>query len=304
LYNPSTGRFDRLDDFFGDTSNPQSFNKYLYTHGDPVNGIDPTGNFLIGLGISAAIGGVGRSNHAAAAISVGFYADAFITGFLTWRTAIIGQADDTTLNAGLGAGSLHHSVHTIKIEFPIGTDMNAKLDQIYTDLRDFKHFNDGANSVAKVRTDIVGSAKYAFFDSLGLFGLSSDLANPVEVPVRLWSDISDRTVIADTAGAHMLVGQRRWSVRLVSGTTVEVRTETYDRDRDVLNRIGVSLLRDVRGINIQSQIWEQYLTNISDYHAANDGAVSPEGPILQLDEWSDLENPWFPATPYPGQEIE
>ena len=42
-YDPNTGRFNRLDPFFGNRSDPQSFHKYLYTHADPVNGIDPTG---------------------------------------------------------------------------------------------------------------------------------------------------------------------------------------------------------------------------------------------------------------------
>ncbi|MDR2643267.1 MAG: RHS repeat-associated core domain-containing protein, partial [Planctomycetaceae bacterium] len=42
-YDPATGRFNRLDPFFGNLSDPQSLHKYLYTHADPVNRIDPTG---------------------------------------------------------------------------------------------------------------------------------------------------------------------------------------------------------------------------------------------------------------------
>jgi RHS repeat-associated protein len=42
-YNPVTGRFNRLDPFFGNLNDPQSLHKYLYTHTDPINGIDPTG---------------------------------------------------------------------------------------------------------------------------------------------------------------------------------------------------------------------------------------------------------------------
>jgi RHS repeat-associated protein len=42
-YDPATGRFNRLDPFFGNLNDPQSFHKYLYVHADPVNGIDPTG---------------------------------------------------------------------------------------------------------------------------------------------------------------------------------------------------------------------------------------------------------------------
>ncbi|QDT46981.1 tRNA(Glu)-specific nuclease WapA precursor [Symmachiella dynata] len=52
-YDPNDGRFNRLDPFSGNLSDPQSLHKYLYTHGDPVNSIDPTGMFsLIGLVVS------------------------------------------------------------------------------------------------------------------------------------------------------------------------------------------------------------------------------------------------------------
>jgi RHS repeat-associated protein len=44
-YDPQTGRFMRLDDFFGVPRDPQSLHKYLFVHGDSVNGIDPTGLF-------------------------------------------------------------------------------------------------------------------------------------------------------------------------------------------------------------------------------------------------------------------
>jgi RHS repeat-associated protein len=42
-YDPITSRFNRLDPFLGNLNDPQSLHKYLYTHGDPVNGIDPSG---------------------------------------------------------------------------------------------------------------------------------------------------------------------------------------------------------------------------------------------------------------------
>jgi len=46
-YDPNTGRFNRLDPFFGNLHDPQSLHKYLFVHGDPINGIDPTGLSLI-----------------------------------------------------------------------------------------------------------------------------------------------------------------------------------------------------------------------------------------------------------------
>jgi len=45
-YDPSNGRFNQLDPFAGKSADPQSFHKYAYVHGDPVNGVDPTGMFL------------------------------------------------------------------------------------------------------------------------------------------------------------------------------------------------------------------------------------------------------------------
>jgi RHS repeat-associated protein len=42
-YNPNTGTFTTLDPYAGDPTNPLSYNKYLYTQGDPINGSDPTG---------------------------------------------------------------------------------------------------------------------------------------------------------------------------------------------------------------------------------------------------------------------
>ena len=56
-YDPATGRFNRLDPFFGNVSDPQSFHKYLYTHADPINGIDPSGKFVaVTIGLLSGIG--------------------------------------------------------------------------------------------------------------------------------------------------------------------------------------------------------------------------------------------------------
>jgi RHS repeat-associated protein len=44
-YDPNTGRFNRLDPFFGNLNDPLSLHKYTYVHNDPVNGVDPSGFF-------------------------------------------------------------------------------------------------------------------------------------------------------------------------------------------------------------------------------------------------------------------
>ncbi len=53
-YDPTNGRFNSLDPFYGNSSDPQSFHKYAYVHNDPIQGVDPTGMF-ISFGTVAAI---------------------------------------------------------------------------------------------------------------------------------------------------------------------------------------------------------------------------------------------------------
>jgi RHS repeat-associated protein len=62
-YLPAQGIFNRLDPFFGNQDDPQSLHKYAYVHGDPVNGIDPSGavsivSLSVTMGISMGLLGV------------------------------------------------------------------------------------------------------------------------------------------------------------------------------------------------------------------------------------------------------
>jgi len=45
-YDPLNGRFNQTDPFAGNNQDPQSLHKYLYCHANPVNGVDPTGQFF------------------------------------------------------------------------------------------------------------------------------------------------------------------------------------------------------------------------------------------------------------------
>jgi len=54
-YNPLNGLFNRTDPFSGNLQDPQSLHKYLYSHNNPVNYIDPTGNFTTILGAVSAL---------------------------------------------------------------------------------------------------------------------------------------------------------------------------------------------------------------------------------------------------------
>ncbi|MDR0603991.1 MAG: RHS repeat-associated core domain-containing protein, partial [Bacteroidales bacterium] len=89
-YDSATGRFNRLDPFFGNLNCPQSLHKYLYTHADPVNRIDPSGKWTV-IGCISAIG-TGIRNHTTGAIAS-----------FTARRYALGVSAGTTIGFTIGA---------------------------------------------------------------------------------------------------------------------------------------------------------------------------------------------------------
>jgi RHS repeat-associated protein len=103
-YDPTTGRFNCLDPFFGNQSDPLSFHKYLYSHGTPVNGRDPSGESFtsamvagLALGVLGAVAGyrmfpLAPYRGAALGFGVGFTLGfGFLGGFAllgTWYTGL------------------------------------------------------------------------------------------------------------------------------------------------------------------------------------------------------------------------
>jgi RHS repeat-associated protein len=81
-YCPVTGRFNRLDPFFGNLNDPQSLHKYLYTHADPVNGVDPSGLFSIG-GMIGSLGAMLGSAKVGVAVVGSLGVVGGITGYFS-----------------------------------------------------------------------------------------------------------------------------------------------------------------------------------------------------------------------------
>jgi RHS repeat-associated protein len=96
-YDPTTGRFNRLDPFAGLAHEPQSLHKYLYAHADPIMGVDPTGR-----AVSAAIGvGLTASGMYDTAMSIKDLATRVAAG-AELRGALLKVAIDAALSVGAG----------------------------------------------------------------------------------------------------------------------------------------------------------------------------------------------------------
>ncbi len=125
FYDPTIGRFTSLDTFAGLTNDPQSLHKYTYCHNDPVNHIDPSGQFSIGglamaTGIGSALGSIGGATLA------------YLTDNSVWQGALAGAV----LGAVTGAGAylLWHSFARIS---------TGSLRRFFYDPRTFKTISNG-----------------------------------------------------------------------------------------------------------------------------------------------------------------
>jgi hypothetical protein len=193
-------------------------------------------------------------------------------------------------------GNFNHSRHELSLTFAAEASIPGKLGAIYDGLKEFDHFNGGRNDVAVKSTRIINGVKYVFFDSLGIFSWLSDRINPREVPVRVWSRKSDRLVVGDTAGKHMLVGQRQWQAENSQGASILLTTESYDQPRGLLNRIGMRMM----GLERQLRVWKSYFENIKDHYSSEADAADVEESSSPAPGGG---SPWLPENPYPGVEM-
>ncbi len=114
-YDAAMGRYNRSDDFTGDPGAPQSLHKYLYTHGDPVNGIDPTGLWSLGsamtsIGMQAGL--TALHNYVVTNIAIVNIARAEAKGVPSGVMVNVGASAATTGVVGSGSVSLYFDFAT------------------------------------------------------------------------------------------------------------------------------------------------------------------------------------------------
>jgi hypothetical protein len=91
-YDQATGRFNRLDPFFGNLIDPLSLHKYLYTHNDLINGIDPSGKAAFLVPLLWALGGLIGGATIGGVVGAGYAAMRGLQGEHFWSTVRAGAA--------------------------------------------------------------------------------------------------------------------------------------------------------------------------------------------------------------------
>jgi hypothetical protein len=205
---------------------------------------------------------------------------------------------DLELNWGQQSGPLNHSSH----ELQLTSQSNTSFASLFDELWHFQHFGEGNNLASVYIKELPprSGTWYAFFDSKGMFGWLSDWINDSEVSVRIWRQLSNKTIVGDTCGKHMLVGQRRWSIKPAGAYSVVVKTESYDYARGWLNRLGSKI---GGGIRLQKRVWKDYFKDIQRIYDPE--GISQNGTIVCQQNWVESkECSWLPPDDkYPGKEI-
>jgi hypothetical protein len=147
-----------------------------------------------------------------------------------------------------------------------------------------------------------------FHDDYGLGGTfvtnlarevpSQAVGNQADVRV-LYNDVGHE-VTAVTAGAHMLVGIRKfrvfklddWSNMGFRGFNAAIQTEAYERGAGLVNDLAMSTVAG----NDQWAIWTNHLNNIADSIPATE--ISGRSRVHALSEHlGNIANPWRSSLP-------
>ncbi len=173
-YNPSNGRFNRVDPYSGNMQDPQSLHKYLYCHANPVNRLDPSGLFgsiadvAISIGIISLVSGV-----ISAVIAKATGGNAMKTFILTTMTTAIGLTLSIFLSGPVG--------------FALGALISNVIWEWYVE-----GFREPELSAMRIFVAVMTAFVFSYFVGLKFPALSAE--------------VSELSVIIETAGLRQIAG--------------------------------------------------------------------------------------------------
>ncbi len=191
----------------------------------------------------------------------------------TYNTGPVNNVGNVTTNLYLIAdwAPWHFTYHKINLNFPASEIRNIDriIDDIYNDLKVFNHFNRpkrnrGGNVKIEGKTAYFRGPHWPPLTTAQLIG--STLLHPI-TGLTFWNVVKleyydgDKMVHGTAQKGHILEGTRTWKVKKKSACTLTIETSARERSINQLVENG-RVIVDVIWGDIQSQIWEDYLSNI------------------------------------------
>ncbi|MGL6195692.1 MAG: RHS repeat domain-containing protein [Thermoguttaceae bacterium] len=266
-YDPSTGRFNRLDPFFGNQSDPQSLHKYAYTHNNPVMGIDPSGQMNLGCVSMAMNIGMGIVKSTTF-ISIGTLLTSPVLGALhhayfgqnPWLGAYTGSLIGSSLTAGFLVGRLGNNWQPLG--HIIGSGAAAYFSRFLSELVfewAASEFNDLQHSALRAHLDALDSAASAM----------SNAALTFCIPYERMEDVMNIVGLFTTAGNSILSDMnktpRPTNATMVGNAAVAVSVQiasswVSDKVKEKLQNYEVDTLSASRQIQA---IIQEYVTKFA-----------------------------------------
>lgn len=177
-YDAASGRFNRLDPYFGSQTNPLSFHKYQYTHGNPISGIDPSGlitfnESLVVAGTTTALGAIVGAALAPEGQAARFAVTGAVAGLQlgvgisvaigTGRVFSVLVDGAISLGIELVASSIEELIEGAKTSIPEYVDADVFKSIAFSGFRAFSEGVFDSSIAPKINSSAIGT-----FSALGL----------------------------------------------------------------------------------------------------------------------------------------
>ncbi|MEQ8637592.1 RHS repeat-associated core domain-containing protein [Gimesia maris] len=146
-YDALTGRFNRLDPFTGNLRDPQSLHKYLYTHADPINGIDPSGELLGAIGLGGLAIGATNYVNAQSVDSGKVGVGAGLAAQIESQAALQGARIAATQASAITTGSIYFKTFVQAISsLTVAVFGSAGIKKVYDTIKQEQRFENATTS--------------------------------------------------------------------------------------------------------------------------------------------------------------
>jgi hypothetical protein len=277
MYEPTTGRFNRLDDYAGNAFDPQSFHKYAYVHGDPVNATDPTGKF-----ISLAIGFAFRSSLQSSrlvqgAVALGLAADLGLIANFTFLRNFSNVFYDKGTFIPVDKGRLESHYHSVRIR-----NSQKTADELFSQMSRFSELNtypvrayQNASQVGDVVT----------WDMIPL--LPNEFGQG-DFDVKVTKlDAVNRSFTVRTLAGHPLAGWRLWRARSI-GSDILLETFSVEHAATAWDTVKLSM----GGLEGMYSTWTNMLNDLATF-SKGEIVFGPET-VLHGEDRSHLVQQYLP----------